>query len=288
MTSTTLVCVVLALAASITIVTASFAPASPTAAQASVIIQNGAYTVVNGYVDGAVATASFDDTLESTGWGIFYVTSSAAYNDSAQMYASGLIEGALTARHIYNMSGNMNAYFFGDKSPQKEIIDFFATQNAYVSAQIAALPNDPLWIGINLIQQQLIGLIDGYAQSAVGQAFPLQVLDFQLLNGVGDLLDLIPALIKEKRVDWAHLSKEKAIKLINARSLCSGLIRVNGDLTTLLASHSSWFTYSATNRIFKHYYFDLASQYVSAKGTSFSSYPGFLESLDDVRTHHTT
>jgi len=49
----------------------------------------------------------------------------------------------------------------------------------------------------------------------------------------------------------------------------------------LFAAHSSWFAFSATNRIFKHYYFDLNAPFVAAKKMSFSSYPGFLESLDD-------
>jgi hypothetical protein len=44
-------------------------------------------------------------------------------------------------------------------------------------------------------------------------------------------------------------------------------------------AHSSWFTYIATNRIFKHYSFGLSN--VSNSRLSFSSYPGFLESLDD-------
>ena len=44
--------------------------------------------------------------------------------------------------------------------------------------------------------------------------------------------------------------------------------------------HSSWYTYAATNRIFKHYNFNFKDQ-VAAKKVSFSSYPGYLESLDD-------
>ena len=46
-------------------------------------------------------------------------------------------------------------------------------------------------------------------------------------------------------------------------------------------SHSSWFVYAGTNRIFKHYNFNTRDAATSSNAMSFSSYPGFLESLDD-------
>jgi hypothetical protein len=41
-------------------------------------------------------------------------------------------------------------------------------------------------------------------------------------------------------------------------------------------SHSSWFTYQAMLRIFKHYDFNLDDDYTMAKAVSFSSYPGLF------------
>ena len=47
-------------------------------------------------------------------------------------------------------------------------------------------------------------------------------------------------------------------------------------------AHSSFYEYANTNRIFKHYTFSgVGSEAIKAKGVSFSSYPGMLESLDD-------
>eukprot|EP00756_Hemistasia_phaeocysticola_P026187 Hpha_TRINITY_DN16047_c0_g1::TRINITY_DN16047_c0_g1_i1::g.121110::m.121110 len=45
--------------------------------------------------------------------------------------------------------------------------------------------------------------------------------------------------------------------------------------------HSSWYTYAATNRIYKHYNFQFQAKEVAAHRVSFSSYPGYLSSLDD-------
>merc|ERR1719356_1850010 len=45
--------------------------------------------------------------------------------------------------------------------------------------------------------------------------------------------------------------------------------------------HSSWFDFAHTNRIFKTYKFNFNHPSTKAPIMSFSSYPGFLESLDD-------
>jgi len=52
-----------------------------------------------------------------------------------------------------------------------------------------------------------------------------------------------------------------------------------GAYENIFFSHSSWFDYQATNRIFKYYDFNIEE--LASKQISFSSYPGFLESLDD-------
>jgi len=88
-------------------------------------------------------------------------------------------------------------------------------------------------------------------------------------------------LSEEKRIKWSELTKEEFFLQLAKNGHCSALIKVPGDLSDLWTAHSSWFTYGAMNRIYKHYFFDLKASFVSAKKMSFSSYPGFLESLDD-------
>lgn len=40
---------------------------------------------------------------------------------------------------------------------------------------------------------------------------------------------------------------------------CSALIKVTGDLGDLLIGHSTWDSFTAMTRIFKHYEFDYAN-----------------------------
>lgn len=60
---------------------------------------------------------------------------------------------------------------------------------------------------------------------------------------------------------------------------CSALVKVTGSYDDLFMGHSSWFEYANTNRIFKHYTFAFKAE-AGANIISFSSYPGYLESLD--------
>jgi len=53
------------------------------------------------------------------------------------------------------------------------------------------------------------------------------------------------------------------------------------DFSDIFAGHSTWFPYSAMNRIFKRYEFNLNNPALAAKKVAFSSYPGMLSSWDD-------
>ncbi len=55
---------------------------------------------------------------------------------------------------------------------------------------------------------------------------------------------------------------------------CSALITVTADLGELLVGHSTWDSYTAALRIYKHYELQLADSAVVTRRMSFSSYPG--------------
>lgn len=62
---------------------------------------------------------------------------------------------------------------------------------------------------------------------------------------------------------------------------CSALIKMLPGYENLLFAHSSWYTYAATMRIYKHWDFHISDPHTATGKLSFSSYPGFLVSLDD-------
>jgi len=164
------------------------------------------------------------------------------------------------------------------------LVEWFAAQDKYNYAQVAANPTVPFWQQIGFTNNQFDGVIAGYQANAPVNSPKLQRQDFQVINGVGDLLDLMTALNlggKYGRKDWLNLSPEEFELSAFRRGLCSGLVKVTGDYSNLYAGQSAWFTYSAMNRIFKFYYMDLQADFLSARKMTFSSYPGMLSSLDD-------
>jgi len=100
-----------------------------------------------------------------------------------------------------------------------------------------------------------------------------------MLNGVGDILDLDQ--IYQKKVDFDSMTLDEIRQYVFKNGHCSALVKVPGDLSDIWSSHSAWFTYSAMNRIYKHYSFNFHNEYIASLKLSFSSYPGLLSSLDD-------
>lgn len=56
--------------------------------------------------------------------------------------------------------------------------------------------------------------------------------------------------------------------------LSASVFQVLPGYENIYFAHSSWFTYAATLRIYKHWNFNIVDPYTSTSRVSFSSYPG--------------
>jgi hypothetical protein len=248
---------------------------------------NGTFSLKEGVLDkgNGIAYGSFVDTINETGWSQLNIRSGYGndqHRDSALMYAAGYLEGAITAERIYQQYNNMDQILFRDVTNEtiSKLKTFFLQQEAWMVEMIESNGNDSFWRHVGLIFQQYRGLIDGYGDHHL----PGQELDewaFQMLNGNGDLFDLIPALDKETIPKWEEMSLEEIRHKIAMRGHCSVLIKMTPGYEDVLAAHASWFMYSAMLRIFKHYSFNLSEETTGSRTMSFSSYPGYLSSADD-------
>ena len=89
---------------------------------------------------------------------------------------------------------------------------------------------------------------------------------------------------KSLRLDYHDYTREEWEQISFKRGRCSALIKVTPLLDNLYVGHSAWFIYQNTNRIYKHYIFpfnQISNNALSTSHMAFSSYPGYLESLDD-------
>ncbi|KAH9489509.1 Phospholipase B-like 1 [Bulinus truncatus] len=234
----------------------------------------------------ADAVITFNDSLLLTGWGILDIA--AGYGDKLQtdiqiMFAAGFAEGILTAEHMESQFTNLFDWFSPehDEKLKQKLDKWFIKQRQWANNMIINNPTDPLWRHASYIFAQLDGLYAGYKSVRGNNKDSLDMFAINFLNANGDLLDLRHVLNPSSLKDWRKFSAWEAKHYFYLSGHCSALIKVLPGFENIFMSHSSWFDYAATNRIFKHYNFNVADSSTSAKKVSFSSYPGYLESLDD-------
>ncbi|XP_067101308.1 phospholipase B-like 1 [Osmerus mordax] len=223
----------------------------------------------------------YNDTLFLTGWGVLEIRAGygeTSENDEITCFLAGYLEGFLTAEQMFSHYSNMYPQLIKDHNVLDPLKNFLSEQDLWTREQVRKRKNsDPLWQHAGLILAQLDGLQAGAAHWAKSrQREPLSKFAVQFLNGVGDLLDLIPALAPR-----TNSSAGQGPFRMPGMGHCSALIKVLPGFENLLFAHSSWYTYAATLRIYKHWDFRLADKHTATGRMSFSSYPGCLMSLDD-------
>jgi len=233
------------------------------------------------YVD-ADETASGFGRLDVQTWGAPEVS------DDAQMYTAGFLEALMTAPRMEQQFRNLDDWARKRASGPAYTAarQFLTEQYAYANVMCQGKgAGSDFWRATQLVLRQFDGLVDGYAQArqANPELLQLDAEDLLLVNAIGDLLDILPAVSGGASgvPAWDELSPSELKQALAQAGHCSGLVRVTPGLEDLLFAHSSWFTYGSMLRIYKHYSFDLAAPAWKGSSTSFSSYPGILSSVDD-------
>ncbi|KAI2666912.1 Phospholipase B-like 1 [Labeo rohita] len=217
----------------------------------------------------------YNDTLSLTGWGVLEIRAGygqTAEPDGVTMFLAGYLEGFLTAPQIFDHYTNMYPQLINNPKTLVAVKRFMSKQDDWSRQQVKRNTTDPLWIHTGLILAQLDGLQAGVTDWAKKHGrTPLSQFAIQFLNAVGDLLDLIPALVPSKT---SGFNKYKAPPMGH----CSALIKMLPGFENLLFAHSSWYTglmmTQTTNNVFN---------------TSLYSYisPASLFSWQRVRLAHT-
>ncbi|XP_049602012.1 phospholipase B-like 1 [Syngnathus scovelli] len=242
-------------------------------------VQQKAVLLKDGVLDtNGDAYGFFNDTLSSTGWSVLEIR--AGYGETSEadevtFFLAGYLEGFLTAQQMIDHYTNIYPRLIHDPDILGRVQNFMKQQDSWTRLQVKTnKDSDPLWRHAGFVVAQVDGLQAGVAEWAKRQGKkPLSLFAVQFLNAVGDLLDLIPALVRTPTKP-AHLK-------LPGMGHCSALIKMLPGFENLLFAHSSWYTYAATMRIYKHWDFHIADPNTATGKLSFSSYPGFLVSLDD-------
>ncbi|XP_020904137.1 phospholipase B-like 1 [Exaiptasia diaphana] len=249
---------------------------------------SGAYSIKFGVIDkeNGVAYGTYDDKIIKNGWGELNIVAGSGqkpYSDIVKMHAAGYLEGALTAKRINQHYENTFGIFFKGKSDP-----FFQKATMFLSEQeqwmrdmiIKESETSSFWKQMGNIVAQYDGLLAGY-QAHPQTDKPLSSLAFQIMNALGDLIDLKEALVPEDSPDYDTMTEDEVQRTIFKHGHCSVLIKVLAGYENIFAAHASWFHYSTMLRIYKHYNINNTDSSTSSINMSFSSYPGLLSSLDD-------
>ena len=226
--------------------------------------------------------------LSKSNFGSLSITTSKEADDAMQMYALGFAEGVLTAPEIAEEIENIRwpiLVHYG-KLPSTNPADFpqlthWLDVNEKWTAEMVSKHSaaSAFWRAQGLITKQFEGLLAGV--HAAAPELKITKWDLQLLNGVGDLFDLIPATTPSARRDFDAYTNAELTSFLFDAGRCSALIKILPDYSNVYFSHSSWWSYNSMIRFMKHYETPLHDAAIKAHKVSFSSYPGMLESLDD-------
>ncbi|KAM7115933.1 phospholipase B-like 1 isoform 1-T1 [Molossus nigricans] len=220
----------------------------------------------------------YNNSVNDTGWGILEIRAgygSQSLSNEIIMFVAGFLEGYLTASHINDHFINLYPQLIRKPFIVNKVQKFMQKQEEWARDNIKTGQADPYWRHAGYVMAQMDGLYVGaMKKSLIKGVKPLTLFQIQFLNAVGDLLDLIPSLSPAKNFSLKFFKRWD-------KGHCSALIKVLPGFENIYFAHSSWYTYAAMLRIYKHWDFNIKDQNTSSNRLSFSSYPGFLESLDD-------
>ncbi|WIA33202.1 hypothetical protein OEZ86_006348 [Tetradesmus obliquus] len=256
--------------------------------------EDGRLAYRTGVLPDAVAHGAYLDSGHTpSNFGKLRVVASSSFSDAEQMAAAGYLEGYLTASRINDHHHNLKHYFIHQLNASLEKpMQWVDQQDKWLRQQVAANQQDTYWQVQGLLLAQLDGLYEGYdaAMAAADAAGTLPAGEWlsrdaiMFLNSNGELYDLMDMYdAEEAAARLARMQPDELLTHLALQGKCSALIKVTADLGDLLFGHSTWDSFTAMTRIYKHYQLQLqqVSGGVAAQGLSFSSYPGELASDDD-------
>lgn len=155
-------------------------------------------------------------------------------------------------------------------------------QDAWVRQQVDQYQEDDVfWRALGLVLRQFDGLVEGYRArvSAEGSSQAhvygnLTKRDLLFMNGNGELYDVLamPRGNESRALgfnphgaasfDDPSLTPDMLFTRLAGSGKCSALVKVASDLSNIYMAHSTWDTFTAMLRIFKHYQFQLNDPYV--------------------------
>jgi len=211
-----------------------------------------------------------------------------------EVYAAGLLEGALTCKEMVMYNTNANAVNFADGPFSDELKHYLATQDKYIRAKAAHLKDvSEYWHAVAASLAQMDGMFEGQNRFCPNQRLSYE--DLLHLQNYGDLIDLKSAF-PSKNASSALPHTQDIVEVAAAlystppnhpskrpKTRCSALFKMLPNKTDIMFGHDTWDSYGlAAPRLFKSYVLPvLRGGRIEMHHTVFSSSPSYIASTDD-------
>jgi hypothetical protein len=235
---------------------------------------------------GALATAKYEPTMNTTGWDRFDLAVNRS-SDAAAAAAAGYLEGWMTAQrisdHLHNILAHAKLLLPSGEAGGDEweaLVHFEVQQEAWVVGMLTARPQDEaaLWDDVARQYTQVAGIAAGL-QARGAELYGMSPWRAAMtVNMMADYPDVLSHLFPTRRVDWSRLSLAQAARARAAHDHCSAFVALAASNSELLVAHNMWWSFSeGLMPVFKT---------VSWGGwrSQMSSFPGALASMDDFYT----
>jgi len=217
--------------------------------------------------DDADAWAYYDDELFKDGWGKMRIYTNSKSKSMDQMLCAGYVDYYLAHERI-----NHSFYYFkvGNQAEQgwpASWVEWMQKNIDYVQHMIQTNPEDQYWIRMNLIVEQVRGMVQGYNDRRSELGDTINLLDAWILQSAGDFDDLESIL-----PDRTARDPELTLK-------CTGLIKMAPNYEDVYFAQDTWSSYTELEAYLKEYHFNVPE--FKAKHVSLSTRTGHLGSVDD-------
>lgn len=214
-----------------------------------------------------IAWATFNDSVQETGWGNLHVHTRSGFSPISQARAAGMVEGKLTGAYMAAMFDNVRFINYPETGEYAQEVDsYIHEQLAWVEEKSQRLSGrSEYWFQVSLVIAQMNGLFVGAKGNGLSR------VDIYKLNNDGDMQTLLDKFKVESKLSTLETGDEETFPLDFGS--CSALIKITDD--DVMVGHTTWSSFGSMLRIYKHYHFGFAPS------MSFSAKPGLLSSKDD-------
>lgn len=234
------------------------------------------------------AWGTFNDSLDSTGWGQLHIRSQStdAADNYGAVYCAGVIEGELThtriSQHfkIWRRTTLEDFNLPEDADWPENLKTWMKTNIKYTRSGIDTYQQtDPWWRATGYAVTRVDGMIEGYNRAKTTLEMEMNELDFWLLQSYGDMDDIGIFLNTDKITGQIF---QHSNEWYDTHHHCTALIRLEDSYQDVFIAQDAWTNLNQMNRILKDYELNIIDPSIASTRWTFSSNPGITLSIDDL------